>query len=599
MRRNTVAPVRRTTLAPIDSNRPFRPSLLRPPKAHRDSEDVRRTRRAISSSMGPTSRLSSRPSMSYGGPKRLQDPRPLHDKTYMKSQVESLIRFAIDHGYQHSLSPQMLHNPSGRDFQNIFIFLVKMIDPNFELQKRFEDEVIPVVKAQGYPFSISKSALAAVGSPHTWPTLLGMVMWLVGILKYKEAKANRAAKEDTISVDEKRRRLVYRNVVAAYDQFLQGADEYPELDAELLNPLIEEKEKRIEALELQEKEIEELKTRLEALKSQPSPLELAKDHEQSLIENIKKFSILIPSLEEHAETFARKRREQEAIVSQDEGRMAGLMEEHAVLELELKGQRESGIDSEKIGQDMQRLKSIKNKVDGQRAEVESCQRIAEAEESASVSQLENILKEYHALVWRLDKCEEAESSMDPTSIDWTLRLSADIASGNVKNVLNKDIDNDVMPQLLQLKKQLKAVLPKLQGESLKYQEKVEQAEEHFIVLQDDLSVFESRAKHLEDNYKAALETMRDRRAKWSKSVLDRERQMSSILSEKEDELKKVEDEQAWMTNLLQDINKKLEKRRERLQEIGGLQRRRAEKHKERAEKCWNDLNDYLSNMDMQ
>lgn len=34
---------------------------------------------------------------------------------------------------------------------------------------RFEDDVVPFLKMVGYPFTISKSSLAAVGAPQTWP----------------------------------------------------------------------------------------------------------------------------------------------------------------------------------------------------------------------------------------------------------------------------------------------------------------------------------------------------------------------------------------------------------------------------------------------
>jgi SMC interacting uncharacterized protein involved in chromosome segregation len=37
-----------------------------------------------------------------------------------------------------------------------------------------------------YPFQISKTALVAVGSPHTWPTLLGALVWLAELLAYRE-----------------------------------------------------------------------------------------------------------------------------------------------------------------------------------------------------------------------------------------------------------------------------------------------------------------------------------------------------------------------------------------------------------------------------
>lgn len=590
-----MAPMRRNALAPVNSRLSSRPSLSRPPKPSRESEDPRRfsRRTTTSSSVSTTHRMSSRPSMSYGSSKRMQDPRPLHDKAYMKSQVEILIRFAIDHGYQHPLSPKILSNPSGRDFQNIFMFLIKSIDPNFELRKKFEEEVISLIKALGYPFSISKSALSAVGSPHTWPSLLGVLMWLVGQVKYKEAKLHKEANSEGISIEQQRQKLVYTNVVAAYDQFLQGADEYPELNKELLDPLLEDKQKRLDALEEQEKEIEELQQRLEALKSQPSPLELAKDHEESLLVNTKKFEALIPTLEEHAESVSQERAKQNKLISGDEEQLAGLLEEKAVLDGELKDQWDAGIDSDRIKSEIKQLEALKSKTSHQKQEADAHQRDAEEKETTSLLLLEQKLKDYHVLVWKLEK-----TAVDAAYKNMTLRVSADPTEKRIGKVLNRDLDTEIIPLVHRLKVQLDKGLPDLQKESLRYQEKVEQSEEHFIVLQDELSVWEERAKDLEDRYQTALKSMREQRSVWSRSILEKERQMSNMISSQEEKLKEIQEEERKIRDVLCMVDVRIAGRRSRLTVIAERQKSLASEHKERAEKCWRDLKSYLDSVEI-
>ena len=51
---------------------------------------------------------------------------------------------------------------------------------------KMEDEVPAFFKRMRYPFAISKSALFAVGSPHTWPGLLAALVWLTDLLYYAE-----------------------------------------------------------------------------------------------------------------------------------------------------------------------------------------------------------------------------------------------------------------------------------------------------------------------------------------------------------------------------------------------------------------------------
>ena len=58
------------------------------------------------------------------------------------------------------------------------------MDPNVRFAAKPEEDVPGLFKRLGYPFQISKSALSAVGSPHTWPGLLAALTWLVELLTY-------------------------------------------------------------------------------------------------------------------------------------------------------------------------------------------------------------------------------------------------------------------------------------------------------------------------------------------------------------------------------------------------------------------------------
>lgn len=76
------------------------------------------------------------------------------------------------------------------------------MDPGFEFsENNFEEEVVLIfvsnyliilwkvrdmLKTLGYPFTISKSSLSAVGSPHTWPPILAMLVWVIELLNYLE-----------------------------------------------------------------------------------------------------------------------------------------------------------------------------------------------------------------------------------------------------------------------------------------------------------------------------------------------------------------------------------------------------------------------------
>ena len=70
---------------------------------------------------------------------------------------------------------------------------VLQVDPNLVAKSmgKIEDDVPALYKRLRYPFGISKSALFAVGSPHTWPGLLAALTWLVELLNYEEKAVRR------------------------------------------------------------------------------------------------------------------------------------------------------------------------------------------------------------------------------------------------------------------------------------------------------------------------------------------------------------------------------------------------------------------------
>lgn len=66
-------------------------------------------------------------------------------------------------------------------------FLLRLVDQNFQKgAMKFEDEVALNFKCIGYPYNISKTALVAARSMHTWPTLLAALAWLMEHLKGRD-----------------------------------------------------------------------------------------------------------------------------------------------------------------------------------------------------------------------------------------------------------------------------------------------------------------------------------------------------------------------------------------------------------------------------
>ena len=80
-----------------------------------------------------------------------------------------------------------LSNIQRKEYRAIFFFLVEILDPGYISVEgaRFEDEFVPALKALRYPYAhqIDNKWLAAPASMLSWPSLLGVLHWLVNLCK--------------------------------------------------------------------------------------------------------------------------------------------------------------------------------------------------------------------------------------------------------------------------------------------------------------------------------------------------------------------------------------------------------------------------------
>lgn len=117
----------------------------------------------------------------------VKDTRPLRDKQYQTKMRQEI------HGWlqstEYDISMQTLMNITGKDFRGIFQYLVAMLDPfyPFDPKTKFEDDFLAALKSLRYPFvgQLDPKWLAAPASMHSWPSLLGVLHWLVIMCKVR------------------------------------------------------------------------------------------------------------------------------------------------------------------------------------------------------------------------------------------------------------------------------------------------------------------------------------------------------------------------------------------------------------------------------
>uniref|UniRef100_A0A8C4STQ7 Kinetochore protein NDC80 n=1 Tax=Erpetoichthys calabaricus TaxID=27687 RepID=A0A8C4STQ7_ERPCA len=152
---------------------------------------------------------------------KIKDPRPLHEKTFVQQCIKNLCEFLNDSGFPGSVTVKSLQSPSTKEFLKIFCFIYNQLDPNFqEPTSKIEEEIPRLLKELGYPFPLSKSSMYSVGAPHTWPQVLGSLIWMIDIGQLKTTQC-----------------LFMEYTSRCYEEFMQGADTFERQDAIFLPKL--------------------------------------------------------------------------------------------------------------------------------------------------------------------------------------------------------------------------------------------------------------------------------------------------------------------------------------------------------------------------
>ncbi|KAG2588379.1 kinetochore protein NDC80 homolog [Panicum virgatum] len=175
--------------------------------------------------------------------------------------------------------------PSARDIQAALRILLERIDipPN---EPTFEDDLIQALRVLGCPYKITRSALKAPGTPHSWPPLLSVLHWLTIFAQYCDAEASSAAQAPSNDF------MLY--TTQGYRYFLEGDDDAVEaLDEEYLSKARMNGEAAVATLRAVEKEAQELEAEVNKLTSCPSRLEALEVEKEAFTADVHKFEAVM------------------------------------------------------------------------------------------------------------------------------------------------------------------------------------------------------------------------------------------------------------------------------------------------------------------
>ncbi|KAL2165778.1 hypothetical protein VTG60DRAFT_3838 [Thermothelomyces hinnuleus] len=474
-----------------------------------------------------------------------RDPRPLKDRSYQNRIGQELIDYLAKNNFEmemnHKLSDNFIKSPTQKDFNYMFQWLYRRIDPGYRFQKNIDQEVPPLLKQLRYPYerSITKSQIAAVGGQN-WSTFLGLLHWMMQLAQMLERYALREYDDACLEagVDVAGDNIIFDFLTNAYQDWLNMDDDAGDEDVEkALAPHVQAmardferaNAKYIQEMEMLEGENARLLKEIEELeKSTPDPAVLD-NHFKIMEEDKAKF--------EEYNTLALQRSEKY------EGRIQVLQEELDKLQGELKEAEDErrrlkeAVDDQGISmQDIDRMTAererLQKSIESAEQRLEDVKRkVAEREMEASqrLDDLERAVDRYNTVAYQIGLIPS--TAVNAKGRDYELqvtvnggsnftssqlqgsysagdgdRLLADPVTGyQPAHVLNLDLRGQVKSSFLALRKEVSERRKAAIDAMMEDHDLLDRAKEAIEDKRNEVEALEHRVRAAEEEYERTKE----------------------------------------------------------------------------------------------
>ena len=111
------------------------------------------------------------------------EPRIIREKECIHASAKLVLSFLTEKSYPNSISLRSLLNPELHEILNIFSFLLSFIDPQLATEVCVKEDIPNVLALLNYPYTIKKSTISALNTPHNWPSILASIRFIVELLE--------------------------------------------------------------------------------------------------------------------------------------------------------------------------------------------------------------------------------------------------------------------------------------------------------------------------------------------------------------------------------------------------------------------------------
>ncbi|EGF78856.1 hypothetical protein BATDEDRAFT_90028 [Batrachochytrium dendrobatidis JAM81] len=546
------------------------------------------TRRTSTINGNGSARMSlGRQSMGFGGRPSLssvslsgqassitKDPRPLKEKQWQTKAIKQLVSFLAQTGCPVPISAKKLTAPSSKDFADVFKFLYRKLEPNHEFKSKIEEELLSLLRTLRYPFAeqINKSQLFSIGSPHAWPTFLGILHWLMEeimcCIEFDE-QSQIDDNNDTMGDSRQPEKIFHDYVIRTYIAFLEGSDDFDAIDRELMGSFDRKNEVTIRDVERLRREHQALEEEMAVLTQGESPLE-ALTRENGILESDKeKFRTYIT----HVEGKEQKLNEnllslkQELDIQAEE--IACLTNEKTELQQTVDAQDISPADVDRMNAERDQLALSLQTVS---TKLETANKIVWEKEIAlqkRMDQLEKVVQDYNSQAFKLGLIGSRSADLAPLAKELELYIQADTQD----HMVSVDLKGVVKTTLQRLKERYNAALHKAQDDMLELQETLDQLVWTQTRDEEELLSMQSRITFLNHRYNEEKEHVTLTTTAMNDDIEHFERQIQKLKVESNAMMFAVQQKGQTVTIEYEELSRKYTEQKEKAlnQLIRGLQ----------------------------
>ncbi|CAH1228869.1 NDC80 [Branchiostoma lanceolatum] len=401
----------------------------------------------------------------------LKDPRKLSDRSLQHRMTKDMIEFLSMQGFPHQISQKLMSPPTTKLFTAIVQFLYSHLDPAFQILKKFEEEIPRIFKDLRYPFPLTKSQMFTIGTPHTWPHILGALHWLLQLVKYSmRVDGDKLMfKEDFESNSENK--ILFEYSSEAYKCFLEGNDDMMTQYDQRMEEELRGSGVKAEDLQTLATENMKLQEELEQLDKQEDPLIAATSLRDQLKEDAKQ-------LRDHLETVESQKSgltqnalhlEEELHVKRQE--LETEQKENVRLQQIFDTQEFSPMDVELMNRQRQQLSVTLDDLNKEIERLEQQCWELEMKQSKQREQMQSVVQEYNMLARQLKLIPPTAENAH--GMDYEMRLVFN-AGSTANQVTMVDFVGTIKPALIQMRKQIADTCHSIEAARLTEEESHEQ-----------------------------------------------------------------------------------------------------------------------------